>query len=113
MAFLALSFLQLGLTTQLSLANTECNDLENYGYEGSCKDGRYHGFGNLSYPDGGYYSGDWRDGERNGNRSMEFSMDDSEGRKSYDGEWSNDVVEGHGRMEWRKDNPYNQSGYEG
>ena len=55
-AFLTFGFIELGLT-KISPPNTECNELDPE-YVGSCKDGRYHGFGNLSYPDGGHYSGE-------------------------------------------------------
>ena len=35
-------------------------------YEGEYKDGKYHGQGIFSYPDGSKYEGKWKDGEKNG-----------------------------------------------
>eukprot|EP00092_Neocalanus_flemingeri_P070083 GFUD01085990.1.p1 GENE.GFUD01085990.1~~GFUD01085990.1.p1 ORF type:complete len:800 (+),score=182.34 GFUD01085990.1:3-2402(+) len=95
-AALALSFLNLGIS------NT-----------GGCKNGRYHGYGDMSYEDGGYYSGEWRNGVRNGDGTMKFSSDNEEGRKTYVGEWRNDVIQGFGIMTWRDTNPYNVTMYEG
>ena len=76
MAVLAFGFIQLGLTT-FSSPNTECNELKPEYYVGCCEDGRYHGFGNLSYLGGAHYSGEWRRGVRNGNGTMELSTDNS------------------------------------
>jgi len=82
-------------------------------YEGSCKDGVYHGFGIVSYADGGLYAGEWKLGLREGNGTMTFPEDNTEGRKKYVGEWKNDVINGFGVMEWLDENPYNVVSYAG
>jgi len=51
-------------------------------YEGEYKDGKYHGQGISSYPDGSKYEGKWKDGKKHGQGTETLSS----GWK-YVGEW--------------------------
>ncbi len=63
-------------------------------YEGQVRDGKPWGIGNMTFKDGGFYSGEWTDALRNGEGIQEFS-EDSE-REHYTGSWKNDVEHGWG-----------------
>jgi MORN repeat. len=48
--------------------------LNNVGsYEGEYRDGKYHGQGIYSYPDGSMYEGKWKDGEKHGQGILNFT----------------------------------------
>ena len=52
---------------------------------------KFTGKGSICYPDGGQYTGDFKDGKRNGSGTMIFSNYDR-----YEGAWENDKMEGKG-----------------
>jgi hypothetical protein len=54
-------------------------------YEGSWKDGRYHGFGKCVWEDGRLYQGEWKDGQAHG-RGIEI---DPKGKIRHTGLWRN------------------------
>ena len=62
-------------------------------YEGEYKDGKYHGQGIFSYPDGSKYEGKWKHGIYHGKGKYTFS----DGIK-----W---------KGEWREDKPWNITEY--
>jgi len=51
-------------------------------YEGEYKDGKYHGQGISSYPDGSKYEGKWKDGEKHGQGTLTSRFE-----KEYIGEF--------------------------
>ena len=63
-------------------------------YEGQVKDGKPQGRGNMTFRDGGFYSGEWQDGARHGKGKQQFSADSE--RRSYDGSWKEDQEDGEG-----------------
>jgi len=51
-------------------------------YEGEFQEGKYHGQGTLTFPDGGKYEGEWKEGVRHGQGTETLP----DGGK-YEGEW--------------------------
>jgi len=67
-------------------------DKDGFRYEGFFKNGEKDGFGSLEYPDGyGNYTGEWKEGKRNGHGEERFSNG-----RSYSGDWKNDKYHGEG-----------------
>lgn len=116
----------------------ECNGygkqrftVEKIVYRGDCKDGLFHGHGDLEladgtvylgsfmygkkhgkgvekYPDGGTYEGDFADGVRSGVGRFHYS-DGS----IYDGEWANHMRNGFGELKHTNGNHYKGSWKDG
>jgi len=81
--------------------NPKKDELKNI-YKGSSLNGKYHGKGQCTYPDGTIYEGDFQNGEREGKGKCTYPNGDK-----YEGEWKSDKREGKGTMTIRRD------GYEG
>ncbi len=60
-------------------------------YEGEWKDGRRHGQGTVEFPEGGRYEGEWPDGRPNGRGIMHYS----DGRR-HEGQWQDGEKNGLG-----------------
>ena len=98
-------------------------------YEGSFKNGKLHGFGNISYGNGGNYIGEFQNGKKHGKGTMIFGSKSNkagdkyigeyrEGKKDgqgiftfsdgekYDGEWKNDKRNGIGKNVWKNGSMY-------
>ena len=54
-------------------------------YEGLVEDDKPYGRGNMTFKDGGFYSGEWQDGARHGKGYQQYSADSE--RDNYDGSW--------------------------
>ena len=84
-------------------------------YVGEFKDGKIHGQGTETFPNGEKYVGEWKDGKRNGQGTKEYL----DGRK-YVGEYKKNRKEGFGIMtykdgskfegEWKGGRPFNGKG---
>jgi len=70
-------------------------------YVGQMKDGRYHGKGAYTWPNGTWYSGRWLNGQRNGEGAMVWPN----GMK-YVGDWRNGERTGYGTLTWRDRTAY-------
>jgi len=70
-------------------------------YSGALKDGKPHGQGTLTWPDGKKYIGEFRDGERHGLGETTWP----DGQK-YVGEWQSDKRHGRGTMTWSSGEKY-------
>ena len=72
-----------------------------HNYVGEYKDGQYHGYGSISFPNGEMYEGDWKFGKRNGQGTNIWK----DGNK-YIGRWSNDLRHGYGKEIFSTGNRY-------
>jgi len=70
------------------------------GYQGAWKDGKKHGIGKFTYPDGGKYEGEWQDDKAEGQGV--FVSDIS----VYDGAWMTDLKHGRGKEEFNDGTTY-------
>jgi HEAT repeat protein len=70
-------------------------------YTGDIKSGRYHGRGQLKYPNGEYYIGDFADGVFSG--FGEYHWVDGE---IYKGNWKNGLRDGEGEFSWPNGQKY-------
>ncbi len=73
-------------------------------YEGQVKDGKPWGLGNMTFSDGGVYSGNWKAGRRNGHGIQTYSANSK--KESYDGSWKNDVEHGSGVLVYKNGEKY-------
>ena len=64
-----------------------------YVFEGSFKDGLFHGMGKQYFTNGDYYVGEFNGGLRNGKGTFKFANGDE-----YEGEWVDNDQNGHGVM---------------
>ena len=94
-------------------------------YVGEKKNGKYHGHGTYTYPNGDKYEGDWILGKRNGKGIYIYGKGEWEGDK-YEGEWKNGNKNGHGTYifgegewegdkyegEWKKGKEWNITEYD-
>ncbi len=93
------------------LLKDELNDLKNdvkriekenkENYVGEYKNGKRHGQGTFTFPDGGVYVGEWKDDKRHGQGIFTWS-DGSE----YRGEFRNDKNHGQGTYTWASGQKY-------
>lgn len=67
-------------------------------YSGSWKDGKKHGLGKMSYPNGDTYQGLWEAGKRHGQGTYTYKNGDI-----FSGGWDNDKKHGQGAYEYGKD----------
>ena len=72
-----------------------------HNYVGEYKDGQYHGYGSISFPNGEMYEGDWKFGKRNGQGTNIWK----DGNK-YIGGWLNDLRHGYGKEIFSTGNRY-------
>ena len=70
-------------------------------YEGQIIEGKPQGRGNMTFIDGGFYSGDWQDGRRHGEGNQIYSKDSE--RYSYGGSWVYDQEDGSGIVKLMKE----------
>ena len=71
------------------------------GYEGDTKDGKFHGFGTYSYPNGNKYEGEWMDGNRHGKGTIHYLNGDK-----YVGDWVNGNKHGQGTYYYNNGDKY-------
>ncbi|MDG2370932.1 MAG: hypothetical protein P8M12_09835 [Flavobacteriales bacterium] len=64
-------------------------------YEGEWADGKRNGEGTMNWSDGTKYVGDWKDDKRDGQGAYTYGKGEWEG-DHYDGEWKNDFFNGQG-----------------
>lgn len=64
-------------------------------YEGSMRDGKKHGYGNLTFENGNRYEGEWRDSEEHGQGTYTAA----DGFR-YEGEWRDGKPHGHATLAW-------------
>jgi hypothetical protein len=76
-------------------------------YEGEVRDGKPWGKGNMTFKNGGFYSGDWTDGLRNGEGIQKYA-EESE-REHYTGSWKNDIEHGQGVLVYKNGEKYEGS----
>ncbi len=89
------------LTRVASYSFTRLAHLKNAEYEGHWLQGKMHGSGRLSWPEGRSYSGQWRHGERHGIGKY-ITVDSQGGQTIHEGQWKNDKFEGHGVIRYPK-----------
>lgn len=70
-------------------------------YEGDFSGGYLHGFGTLTFSDGSIYRGDWRMNVQHGLGRKEYCNSDI-----YDGSWKEGVYEGSGWYSWSNGKTY-------
>ena len=73
----------------------------NFVYEGSMRDGKRHGQGTFTWPDGDRYEGEWRDNIKHG-KGIKTWADGSR----YEGEWRDDEWHGQGTFTWPNGDRY-------
>ena len=64
-------------------------------YVGQQKDGKPHGYGEMTAKNGDTYKGDWVNGKRHGNGKANLADGDE-----YDGKWVDDMQHGQGILTW-------------
>ena len=64
-------------------------------YVGQQKDGKPHGYGEMTAKTGDTYKGDWVNGKRHGNGKANLADGDE-----YDGKWVDDMQHGQGILTW-------------
>lgn len=74
---------------------------EGHRYQGGLRDGRMHGRGTHTAPDGEVYTGDFVDGERHGRGTLTFPNGDV-----YEGDFRNSAMTGTGRLTWSNGDVY-------
>ena len=67
-------------------------------YKGTFLDGKKHGLGRMTYPNGDCYHGLWEAGKRHGDGTYAYANGDF-----YSGGWDNDKKHGEGSYEYAKD----------
>lgn len=70
-------------------------------YHGEILNGQKHGYGSLTWHDGGAYQGNYVAGQQHGLGTMYWSNGDS-----YSGEWDRGAREGYGTYEWPNGDKY-------
>ena len=68
---------------------------------GQFRHNKYHGEGELHYPDASIYKGEFDRGHRYGHGTYT-----QPGGYSYDGQWMNDMKDGRGKMEYANGDVY-------
>ena len=68
----------------------------------TAQDGKKHGFGRYTWPDGTYYDGEWRHEKKHGRGKYTYPN----GRGEYDGEWKDDKQHGKGVYTWTDGSMY-------
>ncbi|MYJ75526.1 MAG: hypothetical protein F4089_10710 [Gammaproteobacteria bacterium] len=74
---------------------------EGHRYQGGLKEGRMHGRGTHTAPDGEVYAGDFVDGRRHGRGVLRFPNGDV-----YEGDFRNSAMTGNGRLTWSNGDVY-------
>ena len=70
-------------------------------FSGAFKFNKFHGTGELHYPDGSIYKGEFDRGERSGSGTYT-----QPGGVSYEGQWMHDLKDGRGKMEYENGDVY-------
>lgn len=103
---------------QKDIANGTFNGYDSYkysygAYTGNFKNGKPHGYGEMSYTNGERFKGQWSYGNKNGNGTYYYTKNDVDGRAKYEGNWKNDEKSGQGTMWYGKNDKYDRERYEG
>ncbi len=74
-----------------------------YVYDGQRRDGKAEGSGRMSWHDGSYYLGDWKNDARHGQGTMVWAGGERAGMR-YVGSWRRDKPHGNGTLIWSNGN---------
>ncbi len=75
-------------------------------YEGNFRKGKLHGFGSVSYVDGGNFIGEFQKGKKHGKGTMSFGSKSNNAGDKYIGEYREGKKHGHGIFEFSDGEKY-------